>query len=281
MVLPSFLVIGAMKAGTTTLRDQLARHPDVFMSEPKELHFFTAGKNWERGRDWYEAHFAAGSGAAARGEASPSYSQADIFPGVPARIAAMLPDVRLVYLVRHPVERLRSMYLHQRANGRERRPIAEAVTATAYYLNTSRYAWQLDQYASDVARERIRVITTDQLRDDPAATMAGLFGFLGVDPAGVAIDDLRRGRTEEKRVARSGRGRLAAVPGYERVAALAPTGVRRRVRRVLTRPVDPAMAELPPALEAELVEQLRPDLLRLRTYLGDDFGAWGLLDDGR
>jgi hypothetical protein len=277
MVLPTFLVIGAMKAGTTSLRDQLARHPDVFMSDPKELHFFAAGQNWERGRDWYEAHFAGAASVSARGEASPSYSQADIFPGVAERIVGTIPDVRLVYLVRHPIERIRSMYLHQRANGREDRPIADALAGASYYLNASRYSWQLAHYEGLVSPERIRVITLDGLRDDPGGVMAGLFDFLGVDPRAVTVGDVRRGRTEDKRVARRGRVRLAAVPGYRRAAELAPAGVRRRVRRLTTRRVDPSMAEIPPSLEAELVDRLRPDLVDLRRHLGDDFDAWGLL----
>jgi hypothetical protein len=279
MVMPTFLVIGAMKAGTTTLRDQLARHPDVFMSDPKELHYFAAGKNWERGPDWYAAHFAAGADAPARGEASPSYSQADIFPGVAERVAATIPDVRLVYLVRHPVERMRSMYLHQRANGREQRSIVDALTTVPYYLNASRYAWQLDQYAGLVDPGRIHVLTTDSLRDDPAATMAALFEFLGVDPGAVVVGEVRRGRSEDKRVARAGRTRLASLPGYRRAVGLAPTGVRRRARRLVTRPVDPSMAALPDEVEAELVAALRPDLVRLRRYLGEDFDGWGLIDD--
>lgn len=280
MALPTFLVIGAMKAGTTTLRDQFARHPDVFMSVPKELHYFVEERNWTRGREWYEGHFAAAD-APVRGEASPSYSQVDLYPGVAERIVGTIPDVRLVYIVRHPVDRMRSMYLHQRASGREDRPIAEALTTRPYYLNASRYSWQLDQYADLVDPARIRVVTTDALRDAPAATMSELFEFVGVDPGRVEAEELRRGRSEDKRVARVGRSRLAGLPGYRRMADLAPGSVRATVRRLTTRPVDATMAELPPDVEAALVEQLRPDVAALRRFLGEDFDGWGLLERDR
>jgi len=278
VTLPTFLVIGAMKSGTTSLRAYLAAHPQVFMAEPKELHFFVESKNWGRGRAWYEERFADAGEASARGEASPSYSQADIFPGVAARIAAMLPDVRLVYVVRHPIERMRSMYLHQLASGRETAPIAHAFAAHAYYLNASRYAWQLDHHLEYVPRERIKVITTEALRDEPRSTLADVLAFLGVDPDRVPPADARHGQTENKRVSTPAKKRLARLPGYRAVSRLAPPGVRQTVQRATSRPVDRAMAALPAALEAELVEQLRPDLVRLRPFLGARFDGWGLLD---
>jgi Sulfotransferase family len=277
MTLPTFLVIGAMKSGTTSLYDYLASHPQVFMARPKELHFFTEGKNWRRGRAWYEGHFAGAERAPARGEASPSYSQADIFPGVPDRIAEVLPDVRLVYIVRHPIERMCSMYLHQVASGLEPLPVADAFRANAYYLNASRYSWQLDQHLERVPPERIKVITTDALRDEPKRTLADLFAFIGVDPARAPTSPARRGQTERKRMAVPLKARLARIPGYAALKRAAPQPVRRAIRQATTRPVDPAMADLPADLEAELAEQLRPDVARLRRFLGADFDGWGLL----
>jgi hypothetical protein len=234
--------------------------------------------NWERGPAWYEDRFAGSDGFTARGEASPSYSQADIFPGVAERIASMLPDVRLVYVVRHPIERIRSMYLHQLASGRETRPISVALEGDSYYLNASRYAWQLDQHLEFVSAERVRVVTTDALRDDRQAILAGLFDFIGVDPFTVPIAEIRSGRTDQKRVAVPLKARLGRLPGYGTLRRVAPDPVRRAVERATTRPVSPAMAELPATLEAELIERLRPDLVRLRAFLGPEFDGWGLLE---
>jgi Sulfotransferase domain len=277
-MLPTFLVIGAMKSGTTSLHGYLAAHPHVFMAEPKELHFFSVGRNWERGRTWYEERFADADLARARGEASPSYSQADIFPGVAGRIAAMLPDVRIVYLVRHPIERMRSMYLHQLASGRERRPIADAFRSSAYYLNSSRYAWQLEHHLAYHPAERVRVLTTEALRDDPRTTMAELYEFIGVDPGIAPVAEVRRGRTDDKRVATALKAGASRMPGFAAVKRLVPDPLRAAVRTVTTRPVDPAMAELPVDLEAELVDRLWPDVARLRDFLGADFNGWGLLE---
>ena len=121
--LPTFLIIGAMRAGTTTLWGHLRSHPDVFMPEPKELSFFTKEFNWHQGRDWYSRFFEQAGNAVAVGEASVHYSDASFFPGVAKRIARVVPTVRLVYLMRDPVERTVSDYYRRSAAEGERRPM--------------------------------------------------------------------------------------------------------------------------------------------------------------
>ncbi len=278
MVLPTFLVIGAMKAGTTSLHSYLAAHPDVFVAAPKELNYFVAGKNWERGRSWYEERFAPGEAATARGEASPDYTKADVFPGVPARVAALVPDARLVYLVRHPIERMRSMYLHEVAAGRETLPIGDALRADPHYLNTSRYAWQLDHYLEHFAADQILVVTSDDLRHRRHDTLARVAGFLGVDasvPAGDAVSD-ERGRTTDKHLASPVVARLRRSPPIAAVARVAPAPVRRFARGVGRRPLPAQDATIDAALEAELVELLAPDVARLRRFLSAGFDGWQL-----
>ncbi|MGH2725476.1 MAG: sulfotransferase family protein, partial [Actinomycetota bacterium] len=89
---PTFIVIGAMKAGTTSLWRYLRSHPQISMPEEKELDYFIAEKNWTRGRDWYVSRFAGAGDAIAVGEASPEYALAHAYPGVPGRMAELIPD---------------------------------------------------------------------------------------------------------------------------------------------------------------------------------------------
>lgn len=273
--LPTFLVVGAMKAGTTTLHERLGQHPDVFMSDPKELHYFTGRENWAKGVDWYRSQFAAGRDAVARGESSPSYSQADIFPGVPDRVVDLLPDVRLVYIVRDPVERLRSMYLHQLANGRETDPIDVVVRTKPYLIGSSRYAWQLDRWEGRVAPERIKVITAERLFSEGAATVASVCEFVGVDPQAIGDEFVHRGRTDDKRVARGSLRRVTSVPGYAWLAQRAPDSLRQRARRLSTKTIDVTAADLDPGLERDVRAQLAPDVERMRRWIGDDVDRWG------
>ena len=108
------------------------------------------------------------------------------------------------------------MYLHQLASGRERRPIDDAFRASPYYLNTSRYAWQLDHYLEHIPIERVKVLTTDALRDDQATTLAELYEFIGVDPDAAPRGEVRRGRTEDKRVATTLKTSVVTTAGLPR-----------------------------------------------------------------
>ena len=96
------------------------------MSKTKELDFFVEEKMWGRGFDWYRDQFAGADDAVAIGEASPSYTCFPHFGGVPERIASVMPDVRMIYIVRDPIERMRSAYRHGLSAGIEKRPIGDA-----------------------------------------------------------------------------------------------------------------------------------------------------------
>jgi Sulfotransferase family len=274
-MLPNFLVIGAMKAGTTSLHRYLREHPQVFMPAAKELDFFVAEKRWVEGRSWYEAQFAAADGAIAVGEASPTYTMHPLFPGVADRVAELLPNARLVYSVRHPIERMRSHYLHEVEKGRERAPIGRALATDRRYLDASRYAMQLEQYLDRFPADRVRVITAEQLRDDRAAAVRGVLAFLGVDPdwPGSPALDREFHRTSDKRVRRPLVEAALRVPGTRALAGLAP----RRLRRLGSRGVAAGRATaIPEAVEARLRAELREDVARLRTHLGEGFDGWGI-----
>lgn len=106
-MLPNFLIVGAARAGTTSLYYYLKQHPDVFMSPKKEIDFFDVDKNFEKGLDWYERYFEGYTGQKAIGEASPLYMYLE---KVPKRIAKVIPDVKLIFILRNPVDRAYSHY---------------------------------------------------------------------------------------------------------------------------------------------------------------------------
>src|SRR3990172_6737479 len=180
---PTFLIIGAMKTGTTSLYHYLAHHPQVHMPRQKEIDFFSEPAIWRLGWEWYLGQFAsAPSSAVAIGEASTSYTKFPEFSDVPRRIAERLPRVRLVYLIRHPVERIHSQYAHHVLMGDERRPISEALLADPRYLNTSQYAMQLEQYLRYFDRDQILIVQAEHLRSVRRTTVRRIFTFLGIDP---------------------------------------------------------------------------------------------------
>ncbi len=275
-MLPTFIVIGAMKAGTTALYRYLAAHPDVFMSERKELDFFLDRGTWRLGRDWYERQFAAAGDAAARGEASPNYTKVHTMPEPAERMAAMLPDARLVYLMRHPIERLQSMYLHQLADRQERRPIAEAVRANRDYVRTSMYGMQVANYLRHFRREQLLLLKSEDLRDDRRAALARVYEFVGVDPGFVPADVADEpNRAAGRRFPNAAGAVLLGLPAYRRMVERS-WRAREVHDRLLTTEHAPAAAELPPDLRDELTEVFAPDLGRLRKWMPADFDGWGL-----
>src|SRR5688500_4466677 len=118
---PNLIVIGGLKCGTTSLHHYLNLHPQIAMSRPKELNFFVEELNWELGTDWYTSHF--DPAADVRGETSPHYTNRPRFEGVAERIAESAPGARLIYMVRDPIKRLLSHYVHNVAGGYEQRSL--------------------------------------------------------------------------------------------------------------------------------------------------------------
>ena len=248
------------------------------MASPKELDFFLEDGNWHRGVPWYANKFTGAEHSVARGEASPSYTKYPAVPGVPARIGRLLPGVRLVYLVRDPIERMRSHWQQNTVYEGERRSADEALVDDPHYLACSRYALQLDQYTEHVDRDQILVVTSEDLRDRRAATVERVLAFIGVDASGVDEEQFAfEAHASTARRARGRLGRLARrVPGHEAIAKAVPARVLDTWHRVSSQPLEPKHLALTDETRRRLVEGLAPDVVRLRTWIGDDFDGWGI-----
>ncbi|MDP8959198.1 MAG: sulfotransferase domain-containing protein [Actinomycetota bacterium] len=274
--LPNFLIIGAIKAGTTSLWSYLRDHPQVFVASAKEPHFFS--RNWELGREWYEHHFENAGDSLAVGEGSTSYSKYPHEGPVPARMAKVIPGVRLIYMVRHPIERIRSHYVHETVHGPERRPIEEAFQGKNVYVDASRYAFQIEQYLQHFPSQQLLVITSESLLSQRRATMGRVCEFLGIDGTWESpFLEHEFNRTSDKKERRPLAVGVRRLPGYRRLTRFAPPWLKMLNYRLTTRPrVAPEQGIIPPSLRAELEERLGEDVGRLRRYLGPDFDGWGI-----
>jgi hypothetical protein len=274
-MLPNFLVIGTMKGGTSSLYRYLIHHPQIFMSPVKEPLFFSS--EWDRGLEWYERLFDRAGRAVAIGESSTEYSAYPQAPGVAKRIAKLLPEVRLVYLVRHPIERMLSEYHDYLVRGVEREPAADrALLGEPFYCNVSRYAMQIEQYLEYFSRDRLLVLRSEVLKTDRAQTLKRVYEFLEVDSSyQPAHLEQEFHTTSERRPRRAIDHALRRVPGYGRVASVTPRSVVQLKNRLTTRkaPPRPTLSE---SARRELEDRLRDDVRRLRQYMGDDFDGWGL-----
>ncbi len=272
-MLPNLLIIGGMKCGTTSLHYYLQQHPQIFMSRIKELNYFHAARNWSRGRAWYEAQFPVDRPV--RGESSPYYTDFPVDPGIPARMRDLVPQAKLIYLVRDPVQRIISQYVHHVAINREHRPFAEACGAPPY-LNHSRYARQLEHYLAHFPRAQILVVPAESLRTDRLATLRDIFQFLGVAPDFVSPRfTCERLRARDQRRATI-LGRWAApLRQWQWLHAL-PPDLRWRLVNLPYWPFSEPMPvpELTPATRDRLHTELAPDARRLREITGRDFPGW-------
>ena len=188
--LPNFLIIGAMRSGTTSLFSALAAHPEVFGAPGKELRFFDL--NYERGPDWYSGRFQGCEGKVAIGEASQTYMYDPVSLD---RMAADLPDARLIAILRDPVGRAYSHYWLNRSRGREPLSFEEALEAEAArlknpaaterffysYVDRGHYKTQLDRVSSLYERSALHVVLFDDLCDRPLETFQNVCRFLGIE----------------------------------------------------------------------------------------------------
>ncbi len=272
--LPNFLVIGAMKAGTTTLHAWLAQHPDIGMSTIKETNYFVSSRT-DHDPAWYARHF--DGRARFRAESSTSYTKFPQRPGVPERIHTLIPDARLVYVLRDPIDRTVSHYLHAVQRGRERRSLGEALAVLDdnLYVDPSRYHLQLEQYWPLYPPSRILVMTAEELHRDPQATLERVTTFLGARP--FRFDTERLENVSDRRGQDTAVGRVIESYRAKRVGRYLPrTAVRlaKRMNARLSRRIDRPVLDA--TTRARLGDYLAADVSRLREATGQSFGDWSL-----
>lgn len=277
--MPNLVVVGAAKCATNSLHSYLDAHPRISMSAIKEPQFFQDPDRHE----WaglYASYF--DPEADVTGESSTAYTRYPAVPGVPENMAREIPDARLIYMVRDPVERAVSSYVEERMNDNDYRDFDQAFADLEDELNpyvaASKYALQLERYLAVFPPEQVLVVDMAEIERDPQATMRRIYAFLGVDPdveiptLGVRLNTREHKREYSlwvRRLRRSPLLRLAYVlPADRRERLLEP--VRRRLGRRIERP---AMDD---ALRRRLHEVLAPDARRLRALTGQPFADWSV-----
>ena len=190
--LPTYLVLGAQKAGTTSVAAWLEDHPAVVACRRKEAHYFD--RHYDRGEAWYRTLFptaaaaqatAARTGAFATGDATPAYLW---HPTAPGRAVGVVPDARLVALVREPAARAFSHWRHERRAGRDTRSFGAAVAAELAaeggpgYVDRGRYGAQIERWQAVFPPEALLVLVSEELFADPAPGLGRLTAHLGLGP---------------------------------------------------------------------------------------------------
>ncbi|MES1024743.1 sulfotransferase domain-containing protein [Gloeocapsa sp. BRSZ] len=268
-ILPTFIIIGGMKCATTALYTYLTEHPNIISAFRKEVHYFDL--NYHKGLEWYRSHFPLCTNSVLRnyssskiitGEASPYYM---LYPHAPKRVAKLLPDVKLIAILRNPIDRAYSHYRHQLRLGKESLSFEEAIEKEAErlegelekimhdetYTSKKKYGYysyllrgiyidQLKNWFRFFKKEQMLILKTEDLQENPSEIYNKVIDFLELP-----YYELKRYEkiyvTTKKKAINSGR--------------LEFSGIEKNVRR-------------------KLLDYFEPHNQRLYQYLGTDFG-WG------
>jgi hypothetical protein len=267
---PTFFVVGAHKAGTTSIYAHLKRHPEVFLPGVKEPRYFAPEVINSVNLDQYRSLYVGAAGYAATGDISPFYLPTE---GTPARIRAVCPAARIVIMLRDPVERAYSHFLHYQRAGVE--PLASLHDALRRYEDRPAENWSLSQeyvehglyhaqvrrYMETFGRDQVLALLFDELEDNPNELLARIAQHIGVDPDFFAKRDLSEVHNPYY------------VPKSEAIRWVQSLKITRRLPSSLKTAVRPFLFNMQkPPLDDDsrrrLQEWYDPDLARLEELLG-------------
>ena len=292
---PDFLIVGAPKCGTTAMARYLSAHPDVFVADRKDLHYFGSDLGFTRRDRLNEAayleHFDDARAEARVGEASVWYLYSC---RAAVEVAQFDPQMRIIVMLRHPVEMMYALYTQLRYNGlgdedldtfaaaldaepsrREGRglpiggtPLPEALQ----YRRTAAFADQLTRYLEVFERQQVCVVLQDDLKADAGAAYRRVLTFLEVDPS--FEPDLQVVNAHKVVRSEGLRKLISATPSAAK--GLVPHGIRRQVRRGIRRANSRHVARAPldTSLRTSLVTEFRPQVEQLATLIERDLSAW-------
>ncbi len=268
--LPNTILIGAAKAGTTSLCKDLDFHPDVYLYPSKETRFFSAG--YDKGLDYYRSLFHP-KGQKVIMEASPDYSTGLRAPRVADRIHADLPNARLIYMVREPLARMESEYVQELANGHTRIDFAEAVSAWKL-LNGSLYDETYEIFTKHFREDQIHVVFFEDYVSDKVAVMRDLCEFLGIEEATEASLERKAANSRsEKIVDPRLLKKLRRFRFFEKYKHLVPHRVKLALKRSVSKSVN-GRVQWTPALREKIEMRVRPDAAKFLKRFGKPADFW-------
>ncbi len=243
--LPDFIIIGAMKSATSTLYDQLLHQPGIFMPELKEPNFFSNDEQYSRGMGWYGALFENAADTDIVGEASTHYTKLPTYPKTVDRLVKHIQSPRLIYVLRHPVERLVSQYIHQWSEAEISCEIDKALTRHRELVSYSCYAQQLEPFMKAYGKQAILPVFFSDIKNRPQEVLEEICRFIGYRDTVEWKFDLEASNVSNKRVRK--------FPLYDLVIenpvatwlrrGLFPKSFRTKVRNLFTMQEKPVLSE--------------------------------------
>lgn len=289
---PNFIIIGAAKSGTTTLYQYLCRHPQVYMCRLKEPDFFSIDRNYARGLDWYYSLFKEAKHNQICGEASTTYSRLHQHPTTVERIAKTVPNVKLIYIMRHPVDRAYSFYRHRQKGSLHKQEYAvsntfeETIKKQSEFIDSSHYYYQIRQYLQFFPREAFLFLLMEDLIERSAETLKKILAFVDVDLQVNLIEQKtivanKASDYPEWYVKNQLLKPFKAIPGVDAVSALisqnAKDKIYQTIKKANYRKWKTSISLPPPMLpetRSMLLEHFKEPNLKLSQFLDRDLSHW-------
>ena len=268
--LPDFIIIGAMKCATSTLHEQLARQPGIVMSDPKEPNYFSDDEQWARGMSCYRGLFAGAKAGDLCGESSTHYTKSPTYPQTIDRMRRHLPHgVKLVYIMRHPIDRLVSQYMHEWTQGIVSGTIDEALDSHPEMIEYSRYAMQLKPFIETWGTASILPLFFERFTAHEQEALDRVCRFIGYARQPKWDDTLGEQNVSSERMRRSvWRDAIAKLPGMTKLRrTFVPQSVRDRIKGAWMMKGRPVLSD---ASIARLKRAFDEDLATLGAWLGHD-----------
>ncbi|MDD4950730.1 sulfotransferase [Sulfuricurvum sp.] len=285
---PSFIIVGAPKAGTTSLYHYLSEHPEVFMSEPKEVNFFSREEIVEQGLyyndfkaknlDEYKKLFADAENAKAIGEGSVSYL---FYPNTPRKIKDILPDVKIIMLLREPVERGYSHYLMDYRLGLVSLSYDEIVNKSTHhkhahlyyqqYVELGLYYEQVKRYLDLFGSEQVKIYFQEDLRQDTEKIILDLYDFLEIDRS--IMPNIEREHNAFSMPKSNFVHRLYSSYFIRTIFSfIFSDGIKEKIKNTFFE--TKKKPKLDETLKQQLLEIYRPDIQKLEQLIGRDLSDW-------
>ena len=244
--LPDFIIIGAMKSATSTLHNQLGAQSSIFMSSPKEPNFFSDDDIYNQGLSWYSGLFSDANGSDICGESSTHNTKLPDYPDTIQRLKAAIPRPKLIYVMRHPVDRLISHYMHQWSEGVISCDINQAIDRYPELINYSCYGMQITPYLEEFGHKAVLPLFFDDLKKNKDRALNRVGTFIGCTQPLIWIDDLTQDNQSSQRIRR--------FYGYELLINsrpmawlrknLIPQALRNRIKKRLTMQQRPQISDV-------------------------------------
>lgn len=275
---PNLFVIGAAKCGTTSLHHHLARHPDIFMADPKEPGFFAEGfDGFPKEEEWYLGLFEEADRMRYRGESSTHYTKLPVYTGAAEGIARFCESPRFIYLMRDPIDRAISQYWHHVRQDAEFRSPLRAMRENPEYKAYGEYARQLKPYLDRFPADRIFTATFERLIRNPRDVTAEIFRWLSLDPEQAPEDFPAKNRAPEK-IRRLVPGQrlghfLHRSDAWDFLSPLIPQPLKDLGKGLATRVVYPSKSSMDDVV-AHLQPWARDVVAEIGELLGREFPEW-------